>query len=261
MKTNGNGNGSRGTQEIQAEIDRTRREMDGTLHAIENRLTPGQLYDQGMQYLRNNGGTEFLSNLGDQAKRNPMPVALVGIGLAWLMATGKTGSGTQPEYDSSGPGLGERASQAKAKLGETASSMRDRASQVRDTTRQQFDRAKSQLDTLLHDQPLALGAVGLAIGALAAALAPRTEQEERIAGKIDDMANPSPSPQDGESSRSMRQNESSSAPQQTKSLAGGGHVFGEPKEDSLKKARDDERERLQQGVKPYAERKESEPPV
>jgi ElaB/YqjD/DUF883 family membrane-anchored ribosome-binding protein len=196
MKTNGNGNGGRRTQEIQAEIDRTRREMDGTLHAIENRLTPGQLYDQGMQYLRNNGGTEFLSNLGDQAKRNPMPVALVGIGLAWLMATGKTGSGTEPDYESSGPGIGERASQAKAKFNE-----------VRDTTRQQMDRAKSQLDTLLHDQPLALGAVGLAIGALAAALAPRTEQEEQLAGKIDDMANP------------------------------------------------------EQRVKPYAERKESEPPV
>lgn len=229
MKTNGNGNGSRRTQEIQAEIDRTRREMDGTLHAIENRLTPGQLYDQGMHYLRNNGGTEFLSNLGDQAKRNPMPVALVGIGLAWLMATGKTGSGTQPEYDSSGPGIGERASQAKAKLSETAGSMRDRASQVRDTTRQQLDRAKSQLDTLLHEQPLALGAVGLAIGALAAALAPRTEQEEQLAAKVDEIANPK-------------------GP-------------GEPKPDALKKARDDERERLQQGVKPYAERNESEPPV
>lgn len=250
MRTDGNGNGSRRTQEIQAEIDRTRRDMDGTLHAIENRLTPGQLYDQGMQYLRNNGGTEFLSNLGDQAKRNPMPVALVGIGLAWLMATGKTGSGTEPEYESSGPGLGERASQAKAKLSETAGSMRDRANQVRDTTRQQLDRAKSGLDTLLHEQPLALGAVGLAIGALAAALAPRTEQEERIAGKIDEVA----SSQSG----SPRQNDS---PASSGEAMGGRHILGEPNEDSLKKARDDDRERLQQGVKPYAERKESEPPV
>ena len=186
MKTNGNGDGSRRPREIQAEIERTRQQMDGTLHAIENRLTPGQLYDQGIEYLRNNGGTEFLSNLGDQAKRNPMPVALVGIGLAWLMATNKSGSGTEPEYDASGPGIRERASQAKAKL-----------DGVRETTRRQVDRAKGSLDTLLHEQPLALGAVGLAIGALAAALAPRTAQEEQIAGKIDEMANPQPgSPQD-----------------------------------------------------------------
>ncbi len=229
MRTDGNGNGTRRTREIQAGIDRTRREMDGTLHAIENRLTPGQLYDQGVQYLRNNGGTEFLSNLGDQAKRNPMPVALVGIGLAWLMATGNSGSGTQADYDRSGPGIRERASQAKAKLDD-----------VRETTRRQMDRAKSSLDTLLNEQPLALGAVGLAIGALTATLAPRTAQEERIAGKIDEVANPQ------------------SAPPQP---AGAGHVLGEPNQDSVKKARDDERERLQQGVKPYAERKESEPPV
>lgn len=236
MRTNGNGNGSRRTQEIQSEIDRTRREMDGTLHAIENRLTPGQLYDQGIQYLRNSGGSEFLSNLGDQAKRNPMPVALVGVGLAWLMATGKTGSGTQPEYDA--PGLGERASEAKMKLSETASSMRERATQVRDTTREQLGRAKSSLDTLLHEQPLALGAVGLAIGALAAALAPRTAQEERVAGKIDDMVNPQ--------STAAQENVSSGSSQG---------------QDPIKKQRDDERERLQQGVKPYAERDESEPPV
>ena len=181
MRSDGNGSARR-PQEIQAEIERTRREMDGTLSAIEHRLTPGQIFDQGVQYLRNNGGTEFLSNLGDQAKQNPMPVALVGIGLAWLMATNRTSnSGTEPEL-----GIGERASEAKARLGEAASNVRDKAAQVRDTAQAQIDRAKSGFDTMMRDQPLALGTIGLAIGALAAALAPRTRQEERIAGKIDE---------------------------------------------------------------------------
>ena len=178
MRPDGNGNGSRRPHEIQAEIEHTRRQMDGTLSAIEQRLTPGQLVDQGLSYLKNSGGAEFVGNLGDQAKQNPLPVALVGIGLAWLMAT-RQSPGAQPEYDSSRPGLGERASQAKAKLGE-----------VGETTRQRVAAAKSGLDTLLHEQPLALGAVGLAIGALAAALAPRTTQEEQIAGKFDEIANP-----------------------------------------------------------------------
>ena len=215
-RSDGNGNGSRRPQEIQAEIQRTRREMDGTLHAIENRLTPGQLYDQGMQYLRNNGGTEFLSNLGEQAKRNPMPVALAGIGLAWLMATAKDGSGTPLE---------------------TATSVRDSAADVREGARRQVDRARSGFDTMMREQPLALGAVGLAIGVLCAALAPRTAPEERIAGKIDEVANRPSTPPEG--------------------AAGG----GEPKQDPIKKARDEERERLQAGVKPYAERNAAEPPV
>jgi hypothetical protein len=250
MRSEGNGSGARRPHEIQAEIDRTRREVDATLHAIEQRLAPGQLYDQGVQYLRSNGGTEFFSNLGEQAKRNPMPVALVGIGLAWLMARG-SGSGTEPgaasgrgsEFSAgSGPDLGERASQAKAKLGE-----------MREGTRQQLDRAKSGLDTMMREQPLALGAVGLAVGALAAALAPRTAQEERLAGQIDEMANrPASSERGNEPARASGGNEPAQYPDLSV--------------DPMKKARDEERERLQAGVRPYvdrnsAERNSAEPPV
>lgn len=236
MKTDGNGSGSRRPQEIQAEIERTRREMDGTLYAIEHRLTPGQLYDQGMHYLRNNGGTELLANLGEQAKRNPMPVALVGIGLAWLMATTRR-SATPPDLESSGPGIGERAAQAKARVGETAEAVRERAGHVRDATRQQLDRAKSGLDSLMREQPLALGAVGLAIGALAAALAPRTQVEESLASKVNDLAGAQAKPP--EAARAQ---------------------YPDLSVDPLKKARDDERERLQQGVTPYAEGAQREPP-
>jgi uncharacterized protein DUF3618 len=240
MKSNGNGStgtesGSRRPHEIQAEIERTRQEMDGTLNALETRLTPGQLYDQAVQYLRNNGGTEFVSNLGEQAKQNPLPVALVGIGLAWLMATDRNSdrnSGTEPEL--SGPGIREKASQAKARLGETASAIGDRATQVRDTTRQQLDRAKSGLDTMMREQPLALGAIGLAIGALAAALAPRTQTEAHMVGRVNQAVNPQ-------------------AKDETQ--------YPDLSVDPLKKARDEERERLQAGVKPYAERAQSEPPV
>lgn len=220
MRTDGNGNGSRRPQEIQAEIERTRQHMDGTLSAIEQRLTPGQLVDQGLSYLKNSGGAEFVGNLGDQAKQNPLPVALVGIGLAWLMAT-RRNPGTQPEYDSSGPGLGERASQAKAKVSQTASS-------VLDTTRQQVDRAKDGFDTLMREQPLALGAVGLAIGALAAAFAPRTSPEEQLAGKIDQMVDPQ---------------------------------AGSPQPMTEERWREEQREQFVEGVKPYAERAQSEPPV
>ncbi len=238
-RTHGNGDGTRRPQEIQAEIERTRRQMDGTLSAIENRLTPGQLYDQGIQYLRNNGGTEFLSNLGEQAKTNPMPVALVGIGLAWLMATQKVGSNAKANLGATsrtGPGLKEKAYEAKARLSETASAIGDRAAGMRDTARGQIDRARSGLDTMMREQPLALGALGLAIGALAAALTPRTPQEERIAARIDEMAKADVTGEPARASSSLSA-------------------------DPMKKARDEERERLQQGVMPYAERAQSEPPV
>ena len=88
MRTQG-GNGSKHPNEILAEIDRTRGEMDRTLAAIEQRLTPGQLVDQGLDYLRQSGANEFVQNLGGTAKQNPMPVAVTAIGLAWLMALGR----------------------------------------------------------------------------------------------------------------------------------------------------------------------------
>ena len=52
-------NGERNPDEILAEIDRTRGQMDRTLTAIEQRLTPGQLVDQGIDYLRHSGTNSF----------------------------------------------------------------------------------------------------------------------------------------------------------------------------------------------------------
>lgn len=256
---NGNGNGTRRPEEIQAEIARTRREMDGTLSAIENRLSPGQLYDQGIAYLKDNGGTEFLQNLTRQAKSNPMPVALAGISLAWLMAASKSDGSADYGGNYGGYGTSEGAfdtakssiSSARQKLGDTASAVRDQASQmaeragqVRDATREQIDRAKSGLDTMMREQPLALGAIGLALGALAAALAPRTRTEDRMVGPVrDELAHKA-----GEQAKESAQ-----------AATGANSPSSTP--DATQRARERERERLQEGVRPYAERKSSEPPV
>jgi hypothetical protein len=78
-------NGQRSPEEIQADIERTRANLDETLTAIEHKLNPSQLFDQGVDYLRHSGAREYVSNLGESAKQEPIPLALVGIGLAWLM--------------------------------------------------------------------------------------------------------------------------------------------------------------------------------
>jgi ElaB/YqjD/DUF883 family membrane-anchored ribosome-binding protein len=206
-------NGERKPDQILAEIDRTRGEMDRTLSEIEQRLTPGQLVDQGIDYLRHSGANEFVQNLGGAAKQNPMPVALVGIGLAWLMALGRQPAQRSYDYDyeSSGSGIGQKMGSVKDKAsgmmqsasdalsstkerltgtmssvsgraGEGMSSVRDRAGQVTDTARQQWERARGGVDYLVHEQPLALGAIGLAIGAILGAAAPRTRAEEQMIG-------------------------------------------------------------------------------
>lgn len=176
-------NGERRPEEIQAEIARTRGDMDATLTAIEQRLTPGQLVDQGLDYLRSSGANEFVHNLGGSVKNNPLPVALMGIGIAWLMATGNR----KPSYlyaqkQSSGPGMMQRASEgmssAKDRAAQSVQGARERVGQLGQTARNQMERVR--------DQPLVLGAIGLAIGAVMAAGLPRTREEDRLMGEASD---------------------------------------------------------------------------
>ncbi|HZM37213.1 MAG TPA: DUF3618 domain-containing protein [Burkholderiales bacterium] len=176
-------NGERRPEEIQAEIQRTRSHMDETLSAIESRLTPGQLMDRGIDYLRHNGGTEFVQNLGNQAKNNPMPVALMGIGLAWLMATGRSGGDALSSAESSWQGARERMGHAKETLSVTAQSTRERISGAAASAKETYERARGGYDSMMRDHPLALGAVGLAIGAVIAAALPRTRKEDELMGE------------------------------------------------------------------------------
>jgi ElaB/YqjD/DUF883 family membrane-anchored ribosome-binding protein len=205
MKSNGEHlqhrtDGDKRPEEILAEIDRTRDEMDRTLSAIEHRLTPGQLVDQGLDYLRHSGAAEFVQNLGGTAKQNPLPVALTAIGIGWLMALGREPA--QPNYGSTSTSglrdgvsaMRDRASgamqsasdslaSAKDRVSGSMYSMRDRAGQVTESAKHQWDRARGGVDYLVREQPLALGAIGLAVGAILAAMAPRTQKEEALMGE------------------------------------------------------------------------------
>jgi len=181
-------NGEQRPEKILAEIDRTRGEMDRTLSAIEQRLTPGQLMDQGLDYLRHSGAHEFVENLGGAAKQNPLPVALTAIGLTWLMALGRQpAQGERSSTSASGIRRGmhdmrDKASGMMQSASDTVSSAKQRAGAMTDTARQQWERARGGVDYLVNEQPLALGAIGLAIGAILGAAAPRTRAEEQLMG-------------------------------------------------------------------------------
>jgi len=79
---------TRRPDQIEEDIERTRAEVSSTIDAIQSKLTPGQMMDQAIQYLRNSGTGEFGSNLGRTVRDNPVPVALIGVGIAWLAMGG-----------------------------------------------------------------------------------------------------------------------------------------------------------------------------
>jgi hypothetical protein len=72
--------------ELQREIERQRDEIDTTIDQIQRKLSPGQLLDEALAYAKGSGGAEFLHGLQRNVVANPMPVALLGVSLAWLMA-------------------------------------------------------------------------------------------------------------------------------------------------------------------------------
>ncbi len=79
--------------ELEREIEQQRHRIEDRVDELQERLSPGQLVDEALSYARHNGGQEFVGNLGERIKANPLPVALLGVSIAWLM----TGSRSAPE--------------------------------------------------------------------------------------------------------------------------------------------------------------------
>ena len=78
----------RSAAEIERDVERSRAQVENTLDQLRDRTSPGQLFEQALDYARRSGGPEFARNLGEQVRDNPLPVLLIGSGIAWLMMSG-----------------------------------------------------------------------------------------------------------------------------------------------------------------------------
>ncbi len=88
-------NGNNRSAQLEREVEAQRNRVESTIDEIKDRLTPGQLVDEMLSYTKH-GGAHFAANLGNTVTANPLPVALIGIGIAWLM------SGQKPQMGSTG---------------------------------------------------------------------------------------------------------------------------------------------------------------
>ena len=79
-----NGDIEKNPATLEREINQTRSEMNQTLDALEQRLTPGQLVDECLKFFGKQG-SEVLNSLGTCAKENPVPLMLTAIGITWMM--------------------------------------------------------------------------------------------------------------------------------------------------------------------------------
>lgn len=76
---------NKSSAELQREIEMQRTRVESTIDQIQEKLSPGQLVDELLAYTKG-GGSEFVASLQRNVTANPLPVALLGVSLAWLMA-------------------------------------------------------------------------------------------------------------------------------------------------------------------------------
>ena len=112
---------------IRADIEQTRADMSDTINAIQERLNPQALIDKAKDSVHEatigrveqmvttvtDNAKDTGNSLIQMAKDNPIPAALIGLGLGWLFTRNKSTSGNwQPDYragsqyDNSSRGMG-----------------------------------------------------------------------------------------------------------------------------------------------------------
>ncbi|WCR10320.1 DUF3618 domain-containing protein [Paracoccus stylophorae] len=77
-------NETRSPEEIEREIEQQRSELTSTLDDLQDRFSIDGLVRQIGEQFREHGG-DMSRSITNQIKANPIPLALTGIGLAWMM--------------------------------------------------------------------------------------------------------------------------------------------------------------------------------
>lgn len=203
------------TEDIEDEIARTRGEMTDTLTAIERKLSPQQIMDQAVDTMR-----EFLSDrsrVAQMVRDNPIPLALIGLGLGWMAVSAatsgesrrakagsyesmegvspgwsgdETGGGYAPGVESPAYGTAGSA-EYSAKIESAREGMRHAAHRTRGKVaewgrqaRVSANQAADRTRDAYNDHPLTMAALALAAGAAVGALLPRSRMESQTLGEV-----------------------------------------------------------------------------
>ena len=99
--------GQKSSADLEREVNEQRSRVETRIGEIRERLSPGQLVDEVLSYTKDGGG-KFAANLGQQITANPLPTALVAVGLAWLIGSNVTGGAVpQPRFGTAYSGAGD----------------------------------------------------------------------------------------------------------------------------------------------------------
>jgi hypothetical protein len=145
--------------QIEGDIAATRTELGEIIDALEHKLAPRRLLASGVD--------RFTETIRQNLRSQPMPLAVVGLGLGWLlMSHGSRPFPSRSAHDadqSDNPYAGKKAGAVmeRARIALDGEPNRPRGS-------------------VMDARPLALGVLGLLAGAAVALMLPRSAGEERL---------------------------------------------------------------------------------
>jgi hypothetical protein len=179
------------SEQYAEEIKHTRTDIDKTLHTLEDKLSPKELWEQAIRW--SEGAREFSANLGRMVRENPIPSALMGISLVWFMAAGAgkrvesvdvsgIKSKLQGKYADVKSTFRETTAEAGEKVKSFSSDIRHRGEHLRERGQEWKEKVQAG-SSELSARPVLLSALGLAVGALVAMSLPVSRREEEVLGE------------------------------------------------------------------------------
>lgn len=114
---------TRQTEQLEREAEVARERLSEALGELRARMTPGQALGELIDYAREGKAAEFVAPLGRALRENLLPVALLGAGIAWLLATSglrRTGRAVGKAKSAAGDGPAESGERETGVAGDTA---------------------------------------------------------------------------------------------------------------------------------------------
>jgi hypothetical protein len=173
----------RSMTEIENEIGRTRVELDLTLDTLAVELAPKHLVEKAANMVKRSGSANRRSGmgLGGAFRADPAPLALIGLGLAWLAAE-NTGL-----FGRTAPGRGERPAAPDTAADAAFECAGEHTEEITHPGGRAC-RAGRRLTDAIARNPLFFGLAGIVCGAAVAVLLPSARRErEMVAQAREDL--------------------------------------------------------------------------
>ena len=224
------------TEQLRADIEETRADMTQTINEIQERLSPEHLVGQVKETVREatigkveramgrvgetfsevteparemaeragNAIKEVGTKVGDQIWKNPIPLALIGLGVGMLVMKNYGGQSypnvsskrKYPQVPQGGQTNYATGAGALNQVKETASDLANRSTQTFNDLTAKAKSSASRVGGIMRENPLAAGAVAIAAGTAVGLMIPSTQIEseyigetgEKVVERVEDIA-------------------------------------------------------------------------